>query len=156
MGNKEELCPACNLELNTQKHITECIIIKIQCHKILANNNDAKYEDIFGERPSDEVAIEIPSQNENPQIQIQQARMVQVTIGRPMMPSQTGNQQIASGQCVIIGSIVIITGLILIGTALFISWIFSIPFKLAFIIVAAAIMILSMILIYVFGDNQPL
>ena len=51
MGNKEELCPACNLELNTQKHITECIIIKIQCHKILANNNDAKYEDIFGENP---------------------------------------------------------------------------------------------------------
>ena len=47
---------------------------------------------------TDEVAIEIPSQNENPQIQIQQARMVQVTIGRPMMPSQTGNQQIASGQ----------------------------------------------------------
>ena len=44
------------------------------------------------------VAIEIPSQNENPQIQIQRARMVQVTIGRPMMPSQTGNQQIASGQ----------------------------------------------------------
>ena len=47
---------------------------------------------------TDEVAIEIPSQNENPQIQIQQARMVQVTIGRPAMPSQTGNQQIASGQ----------------------------------------------------------
>ena len=119
------------------------------------NDQPPKYEDIFGERPSDEVAIEIPSQNENPQIQIQRARMVQVTIGRPMMPSQTGNQQIASGQCIIIGSIVINTGLILIG-ALFISWIFSIPFKLAFIIVAVAIMILSMILIYVFGDNQPL
>ena len=96
---------------------------------------------------TDEVAIEIPSQNENPQIQIQQARMVQVTIGRPMMPSQTGNQQIASGQCVIIGSIVIITGLILIG-ALFISWIFSIPFKLAFIIVAFVIMILSKLCIF--------
>ena len=51
MGNKEELCPACNLELNTQKHITECIVIKMQCHKILANNNDAKYEDIFGDNP---------------------------------------------------------------------------------------------------------
>ena len=60
------------------------------------NDQPPKYEDIFGER--DEIAIEIPSQNENPQIQIQQARMVQVTIGRPMMPSQTGNQQIASGQ----------------------------------------------------------
>merc|ERR1719192_422826 len=113
------------------------------------NDQPPKYEDIFGERPSDEVAIEIPSQNENPQIQIQRARMVQVTIGSPAMPSQTGNQQIASVQrnpeipeCVMIGSIVIITGLILIGTALFISWIFSIPFKLAFIIVAAAIMIL--------------
>ena len=62
------------------------------------NDQPPKYEDIFGERPSDEVAIEIPSQNENPQIQIQRARMVQVTIGRPAMPSQTGNQQIASGQ----------------------------------------------------------
>ena len=62
------------------------------------NDQPPKYEDIFGERPSDEVAIEISSQNENPQIQIQRARMVQVTIGRPMMPSQNGNQQIASGQ----------------------------------------------------------
>ena len=56
------------------------------------NDQPPKYEDIFGQRPSNEIAIEIPSQNENPQIQIQQARMVQVTIGRPMMPSQTGNQ----------------------------------------------------------------
>ena len=61
------------------------------------NDQPPKYEDIFGQRPSNEIAIEIPSQNENPQIQIQQARMVQVTIGRPVMPSQTENQQITSG-----------------------------------------------------------
>ena len=61
------------------------------------NDQPPKYEDIFGQRPSNEIAIEIPSQNENPQIQIQRPRMVQVTVGRPVMPSQTENQQITSG-----------------------------------------------------------
>ena len=30
------------------------------------NDQPPKYEDIFGQRPSNEIAIEIPSQNENP------------------------------------------------------------------------------------------
>ena len=51
MGRKDELCPACELELNTQKHITECIVIKMSCPSILANKSESKYEDLFSDDP---------------------------------------------------------------------------------------------------------
>ena len=50
-----------------------------------------KYEDIFGEGPSNEIVVEIPTQNEDQQIQVQmvqRAPMVQVTIGRQMPHSE--------------------------------------------------------------------
>ncbi len=50
---KDELCPARELELNTQKHIhiTECIVIKMSCPSILANKSESKYEDLFSDDP---------------------------------------------------------------------------------------------------------
>ena len=50
-GKKEELCPLCCLQRNTQFHLLECVVIKMHCPEILANNTDSKYEDIFSDDP---------------------------------------------------------------------------------------------------------
>ena len=46
-GKKDELCPVCVVELNTQRHLTECTVLKKYCSKMTINSQ-SKYEDIFG------------------------------------------------------------------------------------------------------------
>ena len=49
-GKKEELCPICSLEQNTQKHLTQCLEIRNQFLNT-NENNQYNYEDIFGNEP---------------------------------------------------------------------------------------------------------
>ena len=46
-GKKDELCPVCFLESNTQRHLTECTVLKQKFPQLLTNAQ-SKYEDIFG------------------------------------------------------------------------------------------------------------
>ena len=41
-------CPLCKIGDDDQKHLLECLIIKLQCPDIL-NNIDCKYEDIYSD-----------------------------------------------------------------------------------------------------------
>ena len=43
---KETKCPLCKLDNDTQEHIFDCIIMKIQCSDLF-NSQGEKYEDIF-------------------------------------------------------------------------------------------------------------
>ena len=49
-GKKEELCPVCALDLNTQRHLTLCRIIQNQLSDT-KENKQSNYEDIFGRNP---------------------------------------------------------------------------------------------------------
>ena len=46
-GKKKELCPVCLVEFNTQRHLTECTVLKQHCPQ-MSNNTQSKYADIFG------------------------------------------------------------------------------------------------------------
>ena len=46
-GNKTK-CPLCKIGEDDQKHLIECIVIKLNCHEIYYNT-DSQYEDIFTE-----------------------------------------------------------------------------------------------------------
>ena len=46
-GNKTN-CPQCKIDEDSQKHLIECVIIKITCNDIL-NNDSMKYEDIYSD-----------------------------------------------------------------------------------------------------------
>ena len=48
-GKKEDLCPICFLELNTQPHLTQCSVLKQKFPDIFSNNI-SNYEDIFGSK----------------------------------------------------------------------------------------------------------
>ena len=39
-------CPLCKIEEDSQKHLLECVLIKLNSPDIL-HNTDSKYEDIF-------------------------------------------------------------------------------------------------------------
>ena len=49
-GKKEELCPICISEKNTQPHLTQCSTFKIKCPELFSDNH-SNYEDIFGSNP---------------------------------------------------------------------------------------------------------
>ena len=46
-GNKTK-CPLCKIGEDNQKHLIECIVIKLNCHEI-SYNTDSQSEDIFTE-----------------------------------------------------------------------------------------------------------
>ena len=45
-GKKEELCPLCLIAKNDQKHIIDCLVVKLQCKQI-SENKDILYSHIF-------------------------------------------------------------------------------------------------------------
>ena len=46
-GRKEDLCPICLLNFNTQPHLTQCLVLQDKFPEIFSNIH-SKYEDIFG------------------------------------------------------------------------------------------------------------
>ena len=45
-GKKNELCPLCLIEKNDQQHLTNCLVIKLQCKQAFENKENL-YSDIF-------------------------------------------------------------------------------------------------------------
>ena len=45
-GKKDEYCPLCLMAKNDQKHIIDCLVVKLQCKQI-SENKDIMYSDIF-------------------------------------------------------------------------------------------------------------
>ena len=47
-GNKD-LCPLCNLRDDDQRHLQECLVLKIATPQLLDTINDTHYEDVYSE-----------------------------------------------------------------------------------------------------------
>ena len=41
------LCPLCEIDLDNQKHLISCIILKMENSEIFRNEDECKYDDIF-------------------------------------------------------------------------------------------------------------
>ena len=44
---KKGPCPLCNLKEDTQSHLLDCIIVKMECPEIVENKENCSYADIF-------------------------------------------------------------------------------------------------------------